>query len=85
LMGAAFVWQAFLATALLGGLMALGYLVYHKALSKVIKRLGIAVYVGFLTRFKVNMMDKLEDTTVDNTFPYGVAIVGGSLFSLLMG
>jgi prepilin peptidase CpaA len=84
LMGAAFVWQAFLATALLGGLMALGYLVYHKAFGKVIKRLGSAIFVGFLTRFKVNVMDKLEDTTVDNTFPYGVAIVGGSLFSLLM-
>jgi prepilin peptidase CpaA len=84
LLGAAFVWQAFLATALLGGLMALGYLVYYKAAGRIIKRLGTALYVGFLTNFKVNMLEKLEETTVDNTFPYGVAIVGGCLFSLLM-
>lgn len=84
LMGAGFVWQAFLFTAIIGGILALGYLVYFKVLAKTLKRLGLAVYVGFLTRFKINTMGNLEETNATNTFPYGVAIVGGTLFSLLM-
>ncbi|MDW7673925.1 MAG: A24 family peptidase [Bacillota bacterium] len=84
LMGSYFVWQAFLFTALMGGLLALGYLIYYKALAKTIKRIGVAIYVGFLTKFKLNTMGNLEETAISNTFPYGIAIVGGTLFTLLM-
>lgn len=84
LTGVSFVWQAFLFIAIAGGILSLAQLIYYKALAKTLRRIGGALYVGIATKFKVNTMGSLEETTVSNTFPYGVAIVFGTLFSLLM-
>ncbi|MCF8010969.1 MAG: prepilin peptidase [Clostridiales bacterium] len=81
--GPGFVWVAFLATALAGGVLALFVLFKNKQL---ISRLKTAWYtfLSFLGLApRVNVLGTIEarDTI---TFPYGIAITAGTLIAYLV-
>ncbi|MGF7185900.1 Flp pilus assembly protein protease CpaA [Desulfitispora alkaliphila] len=84
LMGHNFVWNSFLIIAICGGALAIGILFYQKAVVTTLNRVGTAVTLSVLSRFKVNTLGNLSNTDADNTFPYGVAIVAGTIIALLM-
>lgn len=81
--GAAFVTTAFFLTALLGGLIALGLLIYRGELWKVLVRLKDTFLIAFITRFKVWNLGGLNDAG-SVSFPYGVAIALGSMITYVV-
>ncbi len=85
LKGPLFVFYAALGTALVGGLIALGILVWKKQLLPTLKRLAIALFVFFVGRSK-NFQEALlllERDPYSLYFPYGAAIFLGTLFAYL--
>ncbi len=83
-MGPGFVWQTFLATAILGGLYATGVLLYRKRFFVTAKTSIVGLGMLVLSRFKINTLPELEQSRVTETIPYG-AFIGVSVFILLYG
>lgn len=78
LKGPVFVLYAGLASAIAGGLLAVLLLIYRGTLSQVLKNTawGLATLKGsFLTRGNL----------IGGSFPYGIAIAVGTVFTLLTG
>ena len=77
--GPAFVWPAFLATALAGGLIALYILIRQKRLAETIKAIKytLLTLIGLLPR--ENPFVNGQMVTTPTTFPYGVAITAGTI------
>ncbi len=80
LKGTEFVFHAFLATALMGGLLAVLVLVKERRLFSTLRQMGYSFYFFLTSRAKVNYLNH-RNITSEGSFPYGVAIVLGTLFS----
>lgn len=82
LMGTSFVFYSFIYTALIGGLIALVLLIKQKGFVNLIK----AFYYSIIL-FRSNLGSMLlgKDKQSSISFPYGVAIVLGTLCSLIWG
>ena len=80
--GPQFVFTAFILTALLGGLMALVILAYNRKLVPTLLRLGSGVKILISSGFTVwNFGHLAEQSGSSVSFPYGLAIVVGSLLT----
>lgn len=79
--GTEFVFYTFLGTALAGGLIALGIVLFQGRLGKVLGNLGKGLIILFTSRFRVVAF---EDSSEQNLFPYGVAIAAGVLASYVI-
>ncbi|ADG83646.1 A24 family peptidase [Thermincola potens] len=79
LKGPAFVFAAFVLTALAGGLIALGFLICQGRFFITLKRIVISLYILVGTRFKINSLNSLEKAEYHRAFPYGIAIVAGTV------
>jgi prepilin peptidase CpaA len=75
LKGAAFVFQAFLYTAIIGGIIAILLLAWHKELGEYIRRLAYSTIIKDFKSFSPTERIGMSRAV----FPYGVAIVLGSL------
>lgn len=78
LKGPVFVFYAGLASAIAGGIFALLLLVYRGTLIQVLKHTAWGLLIqraGFLS----------GGTLIGGSFPYGIAIVAGTVFTLLTG
>ncbi|MFC4767935.1 A24 family peptidase [Effusibacillus consociatus] len=82
LKGAAFVFSSFLYTCLIGGLIALVILAARKQLGKSLHRIAHALV---FVRGSAASFDVLDNNEIHHAFPYGVAIVLGTLFAYLRG
>ena len=80
LKGPEFVWAAFLATALVGGLMSLIVMAKDKELGLRLKKVLFTVLSLFNIIPKINMLDSFEDASV-LVFPYGIAITVGTMLT----
>lgn len=82
--GPEFVWLAFLATAIIGGLLALIIMAKSGQLTLRFK----AVWYTFLAVFnmmpKVNMIGTIHGGCTCQTFPYGIAITAGTAAAYLL-
>jgi prepilin peptidase CpaA len=74
--GSAFIFVAFLAGAIAGGIMAVFYLLKNKKLSFTIKKL----LSPFLYRYGLiaDQTENSEESNSNSSFPYGVAIAVGA-------
>ncbi|MEL7563573.1 MAG: prepilin peptidase [Dehalobacterium sp.] len=79
--GPEFVFYTFLGTALAGGLIALGILLFQGRLGKVLCNLGRGLVILLTSRFRVV---SFGDSSEQNLFPYGIAIAVGVLTSYLI-
>lgn len=79
--GPAFVFNSFLITALLGGLIAAVLLLFKGRLFKTIKQVCLGFRVFFSSRFTVWNFAALESSQDTLTLPYGVAIALGTILS----
>lgn len=75
--GAAFVLQAFFYTAIIGAVMALVILLVRKGMLK-----SILYYLASL-RNGIVLKGTINKNALTATYPYGVAIAGGSVLSLV--
>ncbi|GAX91532.1 A24 family peptidase [Effusibacillus lacus] len=82
LKGAAFVFSSFLYTCLIGGVISLIILAVRKQLGKSMHRIGHALVC---MRGSAESFNVLEKSELHHAFPYGVAIVLGSLSAYLWG
>ncbi|MEH7112644.1 prepilin peptidase [Neobacillus niacini] len=82
LMGTSFVFYCFLYTALIGGLIALMIILKQKGLVITIKTFFYKI-VFFQSNVGSIVLKKENQTGI--SFPYGVAIVLGTLFTLVWG
>ena len=82
--GTAFVWPAFLATALAGGLIALYILIRQKRLSRTLMGLKytLLTLMGLLPRD--NPFTNGTMVTAPTTFPYGTAITAGTIVAYFL-
>ncbi|WP_251553647.1 A24 family peptidase [Neobacillus muris] len=69
--GAAFTFGAFLYVAIIGGIIALGILIWHKELLQSLKRIFLSA------QFKT--LNGLSKDELHHAYPYGAAIVLGTL------
>jgi Flp pilus assembly protein protease CpaA len=76
--GAAFVFQAFLFTAIIGAFMALIILMSRKGMFQ-----SIVYFVASL-RNGIVLKGVINQSVLTATYPYGVAIAGGTILSLAM-
>jgi prepilin peptidase CpaA len=83
LKGASFVLYAAMGTALSGGVIALGFLLYQRRLMKTVKRLCLAILFLFDRSGKgcLQSLELLEKEPYNNLFPYGAAIFLGVLLA----
>ncbi len=83
LKGASFVLYAAAGTALSGGVIALGFLLYQRSLMRTVKRLCLAVLFLFDMNGRgcLRSLELLEKKPYSNLFPYGAAIFFGVLLA----
>ena len=80
--GAAFVFYSFLATAFIGGLISAGILISQGKLIRTLKRVGTSLKILFYSRLSVwNMPGLDEENQGSVVFPYGIAIVLGTIMT----
>ena len=82
--GPAFVFQAFLLTAIVGGVIALIILAKKKKLGYTMHNFWAAITSLFLLLPKGTVMEGLNQSAVAS-FPYGIAISLGTILAYLMG
>ena len=80
--GAAFVLQAFLCAAILGGIFSFFFLLKKKRLKKTLANLGLALKVFLISCFRVFNLAKLEQEDIV-AIPYGLAIGLGTIVCLV--
>lgn len=85
LKGAGFVVSAGLATAVVGGLVAIIVLAKRKQVLIVTQRIWRSLFFSFITRFKVNFLATLDQSEYHQAFPYGVAVFAGTVITLVTG
>jgi prepilin peptidase CpaA len=82
--GPEFVWLSFLATAIIGGLLAIAVMVKDGQLKVRVKE----IWYTFLSLLhvipRVNMVGSMNDGRVHLTFPYGIAITAGTLVAYIV-
>jgi len=78
LKGTSFVLFTAFYMAILGGIIALGILLFRKGLLKSL------LYSFYTKRYGMKMSDFFDKQTLKVTYPYGVAIAGGALCSLFL-
>jgi len=84
LKGPTFIFHATLATFVIGGIVALIILIRKKLLFNILKGFYVKMIVLFLGG-KLNLANDDEPTSKPNlSFPYGIAIFGGTLATLLV-
>jgi prepilin peptidase CpaA len=77
--GYTFVFNTALYMAIIGGIMALAIVLYHKQASLVFKCVGLWIFSLFNgISFKLEM----TPSSFSKKYPYGIAIVGGALICL---
>jgi len=81
--GPAFVWRAFLCGALIGGILAVGALIYRRELGRVLQKLGRLLYARLLHLPPVEALGTLE-TVGGSRLPYGVALGSGVIVALFL-
>lgn len=84
LKGPAFVFQAFLMTALAGGIIALVLLAHRKAMGETFRRLGTALTSLLLMIPRGAVLETLQHPRAI-AFPYGIAISAGTFLAYFMG
>jgi prepilin peptidase CpaA len=77
--GMTFVLLTSVYMALIGGMIALVLLLLRKRVREILKRI---LFSMLLLRYGVKMSPASNNDTVTSTYPYGVAIAGGSVLSL---
>lgn len=78
--GGRFVFQAFLLTAIIGGLLTIGFLLSRRKLFPTLRLFGRGLKVFFYSGFRIwNFGSLNKETAVTDSVPYGLAIVLGSL------
>ncbi|RQD72266.1 MAG: prepilin peptidase [Tindallia sp. MSAO_Bac2] len=82
--GPAFVFQTFLITAIIGGIIALIILAKRKKLGYTFRNFGAALTSLFLLIPKGTVLEGLNQTAVAS-FPYGIAISLGTILAYLVG
>lgn len=80
LKGIAFVINTALYMAVIGGIIALVIIIYHSALLKVFREIGVWVY-SLLCGIKYRL--EFPTSVFVKRYPYGAAIVGGALVCLI--
>lgn len=85
LKGTVFVFKAFLATGIIGGVLALLVLIKQKRVLSTLKRIGQSFYILVGSVFKVNTLQSLDTAEFHESLPYGLAIGIGTLLAYLMG
>jgi prepilin peptidase CpaA len=80
--GPAFVFTAFLGTALAGGAIAVLILMKQKRFLLSVRRILAGLYIMFTSK-DVKALETLESTEYSNIFPYGVAIAVGTLVAYI--
>ncbi|MBZ4654243.1 MAG: peptidase prepilin type [Peptococcaceae bacterium] len=82
LKGTTFVFYSFLATAFIGGLISVGILLYQGKLTQTFKQIGMSLKIFFYSRLSVwNMPGLDEESKSSVVFPYGIAIVLGTIMT----
>lgn len=81
--GSAFVFNAFLLSALAGGIIALIILLKQKKVLISLKRILTSLYI-LSSNGNVKGLETLDTTEYSNIFPYGVAITIGTIVALIM-
>lgn len=77
--GPEFVWRAFLAGALIGGVLALGFLICRRELLPALKRLG-QIFCALLLRIPVG----IQKTSERHRMPYGLALGLGVIAAIYL-
>lgn len=85
LKGPEFVWVAFIFTGLAGGVVAVAFLLYQGKLFKTLKRVFLSLYILLGSKLKINTLNTLDKTEFHEAFPYGIAIVAGTVATYLVG
>lgn len=85
LKGPVFVVKAFLATGLIGGILAVLVLIKRKKLLSTLKRIGQSFYIFVGSVFKVNTLQSLDKAEFHESLPYGLAIGIGTFIAYLVG
>ncbi len=83
--GSFFVFKTFLATGLVGGILAVIVLIRQGNLWSTIKRLVMSLYILSASIFKVNTLKSLEKAEYHESLPYGLAIGIGTFMAYLVG
>lgn len=81
--GTYFVFCSFLFAAIAGGVISLLVLIYRKKLLATLRQMGLALKTALMSRLTVWNFPKLDDEN-RASFPYGVAIVLGSISALMV-
>jgi len=83
--GPEFVWLAFLATALIGGLIALILIIKNGQLKQYLQTLWLMLSLLFSGMPKANMLGTINNPTCSNCiFPYGIAITAGTVVAYFL-
>lgn len=82
LKGAYFAFYAVLGTFFVGGIIAIAILVYKRVFLKTVKNIFMSIFVMFIGKVQLQSYGELSDSSI--SFPYGVAIFGGTIATLLV-
>lgn len=85
LKGGVFVFKAFLAAGLAGGVLAIVVLIREKRLLLTLQSLWFSMRVLFGSFFKVNTLKSLDKAEYSESLPYGLAIGMGTLMAYVVG
>lgn len=85
LKGPAFVFQAFLLTAIAGGVIALILLAKNRVMGETLRRMGTAFLSLLLMVPRGAVLEGLHQSRVMVAFPYGIAISVGTLLAYFVG
>lgn len=85
LTGTVFVFKAFLATGIVGGILAVIVLIRQKRLGNTLQRLFQSFYILVVSVFRVNTLKSLDKAEYHESLPYGLAIGIGTLMAYVVG
>lgn len=86
LMGTSFVFYSFIYTALIGGLIAIVLIIKQKGfINGIVVPLKLLIYTIFFFRSKLGTLLSSSKDHSSISFPYGVAIVLGTICTLVWG
>lgn len=83
LKGPEFVWIAFLATALVGGLISIAVMAKNKELGPRLKKVLFTALSFFGVLPRINMLERFDDDSA-LAFPYGIAIATGTILTYIV-
>ncbi len=84
LKGPGFLVTSFIWTAICGGIISVLILLYRHQLWSTVKRVVTSCYLLISTRFNLNVLKNLDNSEYHEAFPYGIAIVAGTVAAYMV-